>query len=109
MIRVEYDRDACVVRMTGHAGSAEPGRDLVCAAASILAFTIAENVIQLCDSGYAENCVVKLESGDAEIGCSPHAKYESMIQMVIDSICEGFGLLSSKYPDYISFGLAGEG
>ena len=42
MIRARYGRRALTLELRGHAQSAPKGQDLVCAAASTLAFTAAE-------------------------------------------------------------------
>lgn len=48
MIDVIYDRKRLIVKVKGHAQSGEAGHDLVCAAASILVYTLSANVTELC-------------------------------------------------------------
>ena len=43
MIDVTYDRKRLILKVKGHAHSGEAGHDLVCAAASILVYTLAAN------------------------------------------------------------------
>lgn len=93
--------------MTGHARSGESGHDLVCAASSILAYTLAKNVAEIKDAGYAYNCAIELKPGDAFIECSPRRKYRSVVTMVFDTVCTGFDLLAQQYPEFISFELMG--
>jgi len=49
MIEVKYDRRHLTVTVTGHAKSDEPGKDLVCAAATILTYTLAGNAESLAE------------------------------------------------------------
>jgi len=41
MIKAVYDRKENKITVEGHAYSGEPGHDLICAAASVLIYTIA--------------------------------------------------------------------
>lgn len=99
----EYDR----VTVTGHARSAEPGKDLVCAGASTLAVTLGENVRFLRDRGYVQECSVRLEPGDAEIRCRPQGKYRGVVKLVFRSVCAGFEILARQYPEYILYTVRG--
>lgn len=104
MIQVVYHRKFHRVTMEGHAGSAEPGQDLVCASASILAYTLADNVSQLAKKGAARVAPVEnMSDGKTEIQLKPHSKYRSVVTMIFDSICAGFALLAYNHPAYIKF------
>ena len=50
MILVTYYRSYNRLTVEGHAHSGEPGKDLVCASASILAYTLAANVPTVCSN-----------------------------------------------------------
>ena len=69
MIRVIYYRSYNRLTIEGHAHSGEPGQDLVCAACSALAYTIAANVGRLESQGQVQDVIVQLEPGNAEISC----------------------------------------
>lgn len=104
MIQVVYHRKFHRLTMEGHAGSAEPGQDLVCASASILAYTLADNVMQLAKGGHARMApVVDMVEGKTEIYLKPHSRYRSIVTLIFDSICAGFALLAHNYPAYIKF------
>lgn len=104
MIQVVYHRKFHRMTMEGHAESAEPGQDLVCASASILAYTLAANVMQLTKNGDARVApVVNMAEGKTEIHFKPHSKYRSVVTMIFDSICAGFALLAHNHPAYIKF------
>ena len=107
MITAVYHRKYNRLTVEGHARSAEVGKDLVCAAASTLACTLAANVDNLANVGQVKKPVIKLEEGNAEISCTPKTRYNSVITLIFDTICIGFELLQEKYPDYITYKIFG--
>lgn len=108
MIKVVYDRTIPSVTMEGHAGSGEKGHDLVCAAASILACTLASLVDSTKDSGQVSNATVELNDGGALISCEPIGHYSYPIKLIFDTICTGFDILAEEYPDNVSYVLMDE-
>ena len=91
----------------GHAKSGEAGHDLVCASASILAYTLAANVTNAKAAGYLRSGVAKLEAGDTEIKCMPRSWYKSTMMLIFDTVCAGFELLAHNYPENISYEIRG--
>lgn len=79
------------ITLRGHAGSGEFGRDLVCAAVSALALTLAENLKYQCRPG------ICLRPGDADLSCvcTPEA------ERLFDSFWHGFRLLAQMYPESV--------
>ena len=90
MIRITRGSPACVT-LEGHACSDVYGKDLVCAAVSALALTLAANVENL------EGAEILLEPGNSRISCSPDAAG------MFVCICIGFQLLAEKFPEHVSF------
>lgn len=103
MIRVSYDRRAHRVTVMGHAGYAERGADILCAAASILLHTVAGAVRRLSERGLAEDISVTLHAGAGEVVCVPVAEFDCVVTAVMDSIVLGFRLLAADYPEYVRF------
>lgn len=103
MIQVVYHRNFHRLSITGHAGAAEPGYDLVCASASMLAYTLAANVANMADNGQVREPVMKMNEGDTEISCNPRHNLKASVTLVFDSVCVGFELLAHDYPQYISY------
>lgn len=103
MIQAIYYRRYHRLTVTGHAQSAEYGHDLVCAAASVLAYTLAYNVENMAKSGQVRQPVIRCGEGDTEIGCVPRHNLKAAVTMVFDSICAGFALLARDYPDFIKY------
>lgn len=103
MIQATYYRSYNRLTVTGHAKSAEPGRDLVCCAATTLVYTLAANVANMADSGQVRQPILKTMEGDAEISCNPRHNLKAVVTLVFDSVCIGFAKLANSYPDYISY------
>lgn len=107
MIEVIYHRKHNRLTVTGHAHSNEYGRDLICAAASALALTLAANVGNMAAKDYVTAYTVRLDPGDAEISCNPRARYRNSVRQVFMSVCVGYEILANQYPDYISYEILG--
>ena len=107
MIQVKYNRFYNKLTMTGHAGSAPRGHDLVCSAASILAHTLAANVENMEDAGMCCNVVREIQDGEARISCKAMRGSERIVANTFQNVCVGFEILASKFPQNISFKILG--
>lgn len=107
MIEAVYHKRYCRLKVTGHACSAEAGKDLVCAGASTLAVTMATNVRFMAEMGYVRGPIIELESGEAVIQCSPVPKFRRSVEQVYNSVCVGFEALAAQYPEYIRYEVRG--
>lgn len=103
MIQAVYYRKYNRLTVEGHACSAEPGHDLVCASASVLAYTLAANVASMAEHGQARRPIIENAPGKTEISCNPVSRYKSVVALVFDSVCVGFELLAHDYPENISY------
>ena len=107
MIKVKFrTHDATrYLRLTveGHAGSDTKGHDLVCASASILAYTVAQVVQAMEHHGdLVEPPTLNLEDGDATIVCRAKDDYifsEMMQDFFV--IRTGYAVLAHNYPQYV--------
>jgi uncharacterized protein YsxB (DUF464 family) len=102
MIDVQFKRkrDSLVLRVKGHSYSAEPGKDIICASASTLAYTLA----QLCmdnEDKQTKKPIIRLEKGDAEIICSPKSECIEEMLGYYRFAREGYVLLEFNYPQYV--------
>ena len=90
------------LRLEGHAGYSEYGNDTVCAAASILAFTVAQFVKEAELNGDLESpSEVKLESGDTIVSCEPSEDIFGGMADVYQFAKMGYALLQHNYPQYV--------
>ena len=103
MIQVVYYRKYNRLTVKGHANAGEPGHDLVCAACSALAYTLAANVGNMEANGHVRNVTMKLEPGDAEICCDVRSGSRSIVARIFEAICVGFEMLATNNPQYISY------
>ena len=104
MIRVTYDRSVNRLLAEGHAGRGAPGHDLVCAAVSALVLTLATNVASLATQEKAlRRQKLKLGEGEACISCLPYPRMRQVTMMIFDTVCSGFELLQTLYPEHLEF------
>ncbi|MBP3468260.1 MAG: ribosomal-processing cysteine protease Prp [Lachnospiraceae bacterium] len=102
--RFEYTEDnkSFLLTVKDHAGQAEAGKDIICASASILAYTVAQIVTDLHQEGkLKKRPTVKLNAGDAVITCKPRkdAYAEALHAFFVAQV--GFNLLAHNYPNYV--------
>lgn len=107
MISVKYNAEEYRLSVEGHSGYAEPGKDIICSAASILAYTLAQNLMFAEEDGIVQELQADLEQGNAEISCRPTAGQEEEIRCIFSVVRTGFLLLSTNYPKFINFSEVG--
>ena len=86
------------LRLKGHAGYAEHGKDIVCASASILAYTLASIV----ESFGEVKSNIDLTGGDTTIECE--CKDDETYRKAADAYHyteRGYALLAHNYPQYV--------
>ena len=103
MIQVVFDRSRYRVTVEGHAHSGEPGKDLVCAGASALAYTLAANTGELVRRGMLRRAQAQLKSGRAVILCLPKPRFAREVAVAMEAVCLGFSLLSEQFPEFLSY------
>ena len=90
------------LRLKGHAGYAEHGKDIVCASASILAYTVAQFVKEAEHKGdLASPPHIHLESGDTLVACEPCEDTYNAVQNAYLFAKMGYALLAHNYPQYV--------
>jgi len=95
--------DEIGLEVKGHAGAAESGHDIICSAASILGYTVA----QIADSiyrrdGFEEPPIIKLDHGNAVIRCKPNKDTDDEIRYAFYVAAVGYELLAFNYPQFVS-------
>lgn len=106
MINITFRPEKLELEVTGHAGWANKGEDIVCAAVSALFYTLAE---VLGESKDMLNDVphVKMEDGNGIISCSPKEEYEVNIALTYRTILIGLQMVAEDYSKYINFMVEG--
>lgn len=107
MVTVTYFRDHNRVVVEGHAQSGEAGHDLVCAATSILTYTIASSIENMVAAGYVKEHHIEFKEGYSYIYCESPDNLKSTITLMFDTVCAGFELLAHDYPENIIYTIKG--
>ena len=98
------------LHVKGHAGHNAPGNDIVCASASILAYTLAQNIKMSEERGHLKYPPkIKLKEGDSIITC--RAKDEDTYTEILHTflvIQTGYMLLAHNYPHYVAVEMFGQ-
>ena len=107
MIRVTLTREGNTLslRLKGHAGYDVVGKDIVCASASILVYTVAQLICEMEACGrLAESPLIRLDEGDAlvEVECKDQKSLEEA-KRIMHFAKAGYSLLQNTYPEYIKF------
>ena len=110
MVRVNYIKDGSVIciSLSGHAGYANVGEDIVCSACSILAYTLAQSLIAMAEDGNLEGePAIRLDPGDILIRCVPKDDAFDSVEAVFTFALIGYRLLEHKYPQNVRLKLFG--
>lgn len=113
MIKVRFgmdeDRGLLSLNMKGHAGMSTVGNDVVCAAASILAYTVAQSVKTASEIGRCKYApTIKLKGGNAKVVCRMKAENFDEMAHTYLVIQTGFILLNHQYPQFVELHKFGE-
>ena len=107
MVTAEFftnkEAGSITLKLSGHAGQAKSGEDIVCAAASILAYTVAQSLQFMYEEGKLKKKPhIKLEKGDSVIVAKPteDGYAEALHTYFVAQV--GYHLLSHNYPQYVA-------
>lgn len=104
MICAEFEvhEKSIILSIRGHAGHAEKGRDLICASASMLAYTLAQMAIFMHKEGKLQKKPkIRLDSGDGCVVVKPNEEAFAEALHCFLVVQVGFGLLAKNYPDFV--------
>lgn len=95
---MNFDRQGLRLCVSGHAGG-ERGRDIVCAAESILLFTLTDWLYRREE---LMRPMVYLSDGAAEIRCRPRGRRNiRRCRELMEAFVRGFEILGEKYPERV--------
>lgn len=104
MTKVKFDTtsDTFFFSCQGHAGYAEHGQDIVCASASILAYTLVECIYKMQTEGKI-NRIDEILIQDGLVNVVVEIKKEFMQEClsIFSTLKTGFELLAENYPQYV--------
>ena len=107
MITVSFFRDkkskTLILKVSGHAGAAEAGHDIICASASILAYTVAQEAKNMeRRHQLSEPAYIRIDDGEAVITIFPKndaAYADALHTFYVAEV--GYNLLAHNYPQYV--------
>lgn len=106
MIEISYKQDNGKhnIQITGHAGYGEYGQDIVCAAVSMLTYTLIMALDKIpsskiskkynAASGYT-SCITESLVDDPEL--------EQRVKVIHETILGGLEMLADQYPEHVKF------
>ena len=107
MVTAEFftnkEAGSITMKLSGHAGQAKKGEDIVCASASILAYTVAQAIQFMYEQGDLQKKPhIKLAEGDTVIVAKPkpEAHAEALHTFFVAQV--GYHLLQHNYPQYVA-------
>ena len=108
--RVDTERKRLCLDVHGHAGKSDPGKDIICSAASILMYTIAQYVEWAHKSGKLKRKpTIDFRKGLARVSCK--AKSEAEFAELYNAYLvaqTGYALLAHNYHDNASVSMFGK-
>ena len=105
MISVDIKADEAGVQyvISGHAMSAEPGKDIVCAGLSTLTDTLANMAERFRDEGLTDVCIVQQGDGFSHVFIKTYGN--QAMAAALDAITIMYSQFADQYPDYVSLHL----
>lgn len=113
MVKAEFftnkESGSITLKLSGHAGQAKKGEDIVCASASILAYTVAQALeFMYEEGGLKKKPHLKLEPGDSIIVAKPKPESYAEALHIFFVAQVGYHLLAHNYPQYVELQSFGE-
>ena len=106
MIQVEFYPNDLKLSIKGHAGHAEPGKDIVCAAASILYYTLCQSLTDSEDLLKKAGLIISMNEEESSVQAKPKKGSEATIQHIFWVVLEGIQLLADDYPKNVTLDIA---
>ena len=107
---MDEEKRSITLKVKGHAGLAEKGKDILCASATILAYTLAQNIKGAETRGLLKYVpTLKLREGDTIISCraKDDEAYTELLYAYLFTQT-GYQLLAHNYPQYVAVEMFGE-
>ena len=103
------DGKTLILTLDGHAGQAAAGQDIVCSAASILAYTTAKRVVQMAVAGkLKKKPKIRLDPGNITITCKPSRGHLDEAMQIYQFAEEGYLLIRDNHPQYLQISKFGK-
>lgn len=97
-VRIKTGKE-CLLELTGHAGYAEAGSDIVCASCTILAYVVANAALDAYEADELRcEPEISMEAGNIRIRYMP---FNFEVNPVMDAIRQTFELIADTYPQNV--------
>ena len=106
MINITFNPSAFELKVEGHANYGEKGEDIVCAAVSILFYTLAK-ALNDSEKMLIEHPIIEEADGNGLISCRPKPEYEANVSLIYWTILNGFELIEQNYEENLKFEVSG--
>lgn len=100
-IQIKKDNDEYFLKMSGHCCYDEEGRDIVCAAASILCLSLC-SLLENSENKLKESAKINVEKGFCELAFHPKEEYSDEVSGAFMIVETGLKLLEENYPENVS-------
>lgn len=96
--------DKCLsLEIKGHADYAEYGKDIVCSAASILAYTLADFLLKATKKGEISEPNIEMKDGYISIQYEARSETDyAFVKDKFDIVQCGYSMLQKTYPQHIT-------
>ena len=113
MIKAHFEHqkeiDTVILKVEGHAGQDDKGHDIICSAASILTYTIAQYLHYINErGGLQKKPRIVLNDGNALIVAKPKSEFEGEVLNAFFVAEVGFSLLAQNYPQFVELNMFGK-
>lgn len=99
----EKDKGSIHMKVKGHAGTAPKGEDLVCSAATMLVYTVAQAISFMYEQGQLEEKPhIKIREGKSVVVAKPKEDYFAEALHTFWVAQCGAHVLACNYPDHVS-------
>ena len=111
-LKRDAERRTYELDMSGHAGYAERGKDIVCAGCSALAYAAYNTLVAFAEAGHCtvDEAVVG-KQGEAEFQLRITADdglHDALTMSIFAVLAHGLEAIALQYPKHVSFELANE-
>lgn len=102
MINVEFKPLKHEISIKGHANFAEEGKDIICASASALLYTVKASLEKASEMVQEGTLKITVKKGNAKVKCVPKEAYEGNVDVIFWTVLNGFEALAEAYPDHVT-------
>lgn len=103
MVSITYSPKEGFLNIKGHAGSGEPGHDLICAAVSALCHTLEANLQHLDGIGFLADYHAEIKPGKAKFVFKAAEGNQAVVRNTVNNIAVGFEILAQKAPENVRY------